>query len=147
MDISSLEKIYNKRNCIERIIFNYIEENNEINKLLIEFFNKCKIENLDYLNEVPIETFTNLISYSIYTHTLDKYINRGNVTYQNIKQILNMLDKSKDSIRDFLNRTLDLNKLNNNLDEFIEWTGVSFEFHNEFISTINYNYSMILNSF
>ncbi|MBP1889905.1 hypothetical protein J2Z53_001488 [Clostridium moniliforme] len=136
MDISNLKKIYNKRNCVERNIFNYIEEKNNMDELLIEFFNKCKIENLNYLNKLPKEIFASVISYSIYSHILDKYINRGNVTYQNIKLILRMLDKSKDSIRDFLKENLELKEFNDNLNEFIEWVGISTEFHDEFLSTI-----------
>lgn len=133
MDIIKMEKICNKRNCVERIIYNHLVEKKNITDLLINFLNYCKVKNRISLKHLDSDSFSIISTYAIYTEVLSKYVRRENVTYQNMKQILNMLDTSKDSIRDFINGTLEEEKLITNLNKFICFAGISSKFNDEFL--------------
>ncbi|MGG7077588.1 hypothetical protein ACQPUW_06475 [Clostridium sardiniense] len=145
MNIIEMEKICNKRNCVERIIYNHLVEERNIADLLINFLNYCKVKNLDSLKNLDSNSFSIISTYAIYTEVLSKYVRRENVIYQNMKQILNMLDTSKDSIRDFINGTLEEEKLITNLNKFICFAGISDKFNEEFLKDCKDRYVTNLN--
>lgn len=127
MNIVDFEKICNKRNCVERITLNYFKENKDINEIINVFLKECNIER----NNITKDK-NEILSYCLYTCVLDKYIRRGNVCYENMKEILNMLDKSKDTISLYVNSKIDIREFTCNLNEFKEWIGISIKF-DEFI--------------
>lgn len=49
MNTIKIGEICNKRIYIERIICKHLEEEKNINDLLVNFFNYCKLENLNSL--------------------------------------------------------------------------------------------------
>lgn len=145
MNIVEMEKICNKRNCVERIIYNHLVEEKNITDLLINFLNYCKVKNQDSLKSLDSDSFSLISTYAIYTEVLSKYVRRENVIYQNMKQILNMLDTSKDSIRDFINGTLEEEELIANLNKFICFAGISDTFNEEFLKDCKDSYATNLN--
>ncbi|CUP72348.1 hypothetical protein BH721_00905 [Clostridium baratii] len=137
MNIENLTLIYNKRNCVEKLLLDYLSNEKEISELVLNHLNYCKLNTLDSINNIDNDSFKDLVAYSTYANILNNYVRRENVSYQNINQILKMLDKSKDTIRLFLENNLEKNSLSNNLDEFINWCGISYKFHNNFMNIIN----------
>ncbi len=145
MNIIEMRKVCNKRNCVERIIYNHLEEEENINDLLVNFLNYCKLESLDQLKNLNSNLFSTISTYAIYTEVLNTYVRRQNVIYQNMRQILNILDTSKDSIRNFINGNLEEEELNTNLEKFICFAGISDTFNNEFFKYFKYNHLDNLN--
>ncbi|MGL4569619.1 MAG: hypothetical protein ACRCVJ_00970 [Clostridium sp.] len=137
MNIESLEKVCNKRNCVERILFENLCKNDDINELVLNYLNHCKLNNLNGLVELDDNTSKKIIAYSTYANILNNYVRRDNVSYQNMHQILKMLDKSKDTIRFFFDDINDTSSLDVNFDEFISWSGISYSFDEVFKKIIN----------
>lgn len=137
MNIENLTLNYNKRNCVERLLLDYLSNEKEISELVLNHLSYCKLASLDSLSNIDNDSFKDLIAYSTYANILNNYVRRENVSYQNINQILKMLDKSKDTIRLFLENNLEKNSLSNNLAEFIRWCGISYKFHDNLMKIIN----------
>lgn len=140
MNIENLTLSCNKKNCVERLLLDYLSNEKEISELVLNHLKYCKLSNLDSISNIDNDSIKNLIAYSTYANILNNYVRRENVSYQNINQILKMLDRSKDTIRLFLENNLEKNNLYNNLDEFIKWCGISYKFHNNLMDSINTNH-------
>lgn len=125
MNINELKKVYNRRNCVERIIFNHLNDGNSLDTIIEDYLDSKNLT----LSSLKNNNLNNVATYALYVNIVNKYVRRNNVTYLNITQINKMLDTGKDTIYDFIENDLDELTFKNNFSKFIEWIGVSKEFH------------------